>query len=130
MFSEGSGQRRKVLAPRSLEAPSDWAVGEMCGKMNGGFSRRRLFYLSMLYQGKVAFADVAVYFSWEEWCLLDEVQIHLYLSCTPDASASLVRHGCPVRGTLFRRGVQLQIPSGKGLLSALCPVPGRPQKAQ
>ena len=79
MFSEGSGQRRKVLAPRCLEAPSDWAVGEMWGKMNGGFSRMRLFYLSMLYQGRVAFADVAVYFSWEEWCLLDEVQIHLYL---------------------------------------------------
>ena len=33
----------------------------------------------MLYQGRVAFADVAVYFSWEEWCLLDEAQIQLYL---------------------------------------------------
>ena len=42
LFSEGSDQRRKVLAPRSLEAPSDWAVGEMCGKMDGGFSRMRL----------------------------------------------------------------------------------------
>ncbi|XP_055408368.1 zinc finger protein 211-like isoform X6 [Bubalus kerabau] len=31
------------------------------------------------FEGRVAFADVAVYFSWEEWCLLDEVQIHLYL---------------------------------------------------
>ncbi|XP_059761554.1 zinc finger protein 211-like [Balaenoptera ricei] len=30
-------------------------------------------------QGSVTFEDVAVYFSWEEWCLPDEVQIHLYL---------------------------------------------------
>ena len=27
----------------------------------------------------MTFEDVAVYFSWDEWCLLDEVQIHLYL---------------------------------------------------
>ena len=27
----------------------------------------------------MTFEDVAVYFSWNEWCILDEVQIRLYL---------------------------------------------------
>lgn len=52
------------------------------------------------------------------------------LSCTPDASASLVRHGCPVSGHTFQErstprhqcpNVQLQIPSGKR--AAVCPLP-------
>ncbi|CAN0528248.1 unnamed protein product [Rangifer tarandus platyrhynchus] len=35
--------------------------------------------LSALHQGSVTFEDVAMFFSWEEWCLLDEAQIQLHL---------------------------------------------------
>ncbi|XDC62634.1 hypothetical protein R6Z07M_013816 [Ovis aries] len=35
--------------------------------------------LSAPHQGSVTFEDVAMYFSCEEWCLLDEAQIQLYL---------------------------------------------------
>lgn len=36
------------------------------------------FHLSSLLQGTVAFEDVVMYFSWEEWGLLDEAQRCLY----------------------------------------------------
>lgn len=44
------------------------------------FFRERLFMVSSvsILQGTVTFEDIAMYFSWEEWDLLDEAQRHLY----------------------------------------------------
>ena len=51
-----------------------------CGGDGLPFFRERLFMVSSvsILQGTVTFEDIAMYFSWEEWDLLDEAQRHLY----------------------------------------------------
>ncbi|CAD7692044.1 unnamed protein product [Nyctereutes procyonoides] len=77
-------------------------------------------------QGTVTFEDIAMYFSWEEWDLLDEAQRHLYQDVMLENLALITSLGCehgaedekaPSEQSISVEGVsQVRIPK-TGLLS-------------
>ena len=53
--------------------------------------------ICLSWQGSVTFEDVAVYFSWEEWSLLDDAQRCLYHNVMLENLALIISLGMTVK---------------------------------
>ncbi|KAF6289515.1 hypothetical protein mRhiFer1_018892 [Rhinolophus ferrumequinum] len=63
-------------------------------------------------QGSVTFEDVAVFFSWEEWELLDEAQRHLYHDVMLENLRLITSPGPFEKMVLYEAGSKFSLDTG------------------